>query len=95
MDKNKEYQIKYEGNLEIGGGMDCYVLENGLRVLSAREMQRALKMVDETDKQSSGARLTRYLNQKSLKSFIYRENDQDHFKPIECYKGKRKINGYE
>jgi len=73
------------------------VLEDGTRVLSGREMQRALSMVDdaETGKTSSGARLSRHLNQKSLKSFIYKDKAEGHFEPLECYHGKRKINGYE
>jgi hypothetical protein len=60
-------------------------------------MQNALKMVDETDdnRQTSGARLSRYLAQKSLKSFIYKGKDAGHFEPIICYKGDAKINGYE
>lgn len=50
-----------------------------------------------------GARLSRYLNQKTLKSFIYRDKEEGHFEPIECYKGgilrtiekKNSIFGYE
>lgn len=47
----------------------------------------ALGMVDETEKQSSGARLARHLSQKSLKPFIYKNKTEGHFKPLECYKG--------
>jgi hypothetical protein len=76
--------------------IDCYVLEDGTRVLSAREMQRALNMVDDDDnKETSGARLTRYLNQKTLNPFIYNGKAPGHFEPIICYRGNQKINGYE
>ena len=98
MNKEKEYQIKYEGVLPLAGiDIDCYVLENGTRILSGRAMQRSLKMVDEVEKgkETAGTRLQRYLNQKSLKPFIYKEKTPDHFEPIICYKGSSKINGYE
>ena len=97
MDK-KEHKIKFEGVLELNNiDIDCYVLEDGTRVLSGREMQKVLSMVDESEKgtQKSGTRLTRYLNQKSLLPFIYKGKSKDHFEPISCYKGKSKINGYE
>lgn len=61
MDKN---QVKYEGILELNNiNIDCYVLEDGTRVLSGREMQRALNMVDEAveGKTTAGTRLARYL----------------------------------
>lgn len=98
MSNEKKNVIKYVGVLELNNiSMDCYVLEDGTRVLSAREMQRALSMVDETDdaSQTSGARLNRYLAQKSLKPFIYKDKDVGHYEPLECYKGSQKINGFE
>lgn len=91
-------QILHEGEIVLGNNtISCYVLEDGTRVLSARGMQDALKMVDEseTGKQKPGTRLTRYLNQKTLSTFIYSEKDPDHYVPIECYKGSQKISGYE
>lgn len=90
-------QIKYEGTLDLGGfTLPCYVLEDGTRVLSGRGMQEALKMVDVEDgKQTAGTRLTRYLDQKSLKPFIFRDKSMDHFAPMVCYLGEKKIHGYE
>ena len=90
--------IKYEGELNLNGLIiPCYVLENGTRVLSGRGMQSALKMVDETEdnKPTSGARLSRYLTQKTLKEFIYKDKEEGHFEPLICYKGDAKINGFE
>lgn len=90
--------IKYEGEIDLNGLIiPCYVLEDGTRVLSGRAMQNALKMVDEADegKQTAGTRLTRYLTQKSLKEFIYRDKEADHFEPLICHKGDAKINGFE
>ena len=95
MIKNK---IKYEGEIDLGNEfkLPCYVLEDGTRVLSGRGMQSVLNMVDEDDgKQSSGARLSRYLDQKTLKPFIYKDKAAGHFDPIVCFKGDAKINGFE
>lgn len=91
-------QILHEGELHLGGmTIPCYVLEDGTRVLSGRGMQEALKMVDDLEdgKKRSGARLVRYLGQKSLEPFIYKGKDLGHFEPILCYRGDQKVNGYE
>lgn len=95
MEKKK---IIHEGEIVLGDTIiPCYVLEDGTRILSGRGMQEALQMVDETDtiKQKAGTRLQRYLSQKTLEPFIYNGKHQDHYNPIECYKGNQKINGYE
>lgn len=60
MHKSKE--ILYRGTLDLAGfDISCYVLKDGTRILSGREMQRALKLVDD-DKtyQVAGTRLQRY-----------------------------------
>lgn len=91
-------QITHEGEIKLGNySISCYVLEDGKRVLSGRGMQNALKMVDEPSEgtQSGGARLGRYLNQKTLEPYLYKDKDQGHYEPITCYKGKAKINGFE
>ena len=98
--KNKKMEkiVKYEGELNLNGLIiPCYVVDDGTRVLSGRGMQIALKMVDDLDdkKQTAGTRLTRYLNQKTLKPFIYNKKEEDHFKAIICHKGDSRINGYE
>lgn len=95
MEKRK---IIHEGEIILGETViPCYILEDGTRILSGRGMQEALKMVEDMDdgKQNSGTRLQRYLTQKSLEPFIYKDKAQDHFNPIECYNGTQKINGYE
>lgn len=90
-------EIQYEGVLDLAGiSIPCYVLDDGTRVLSGRKMQEALKIVDSDDgKQTAGTRLNRYLEQKSLEPFIYKGREPDHFKPIVCYRGTQKVNGYE
>ncbi len=90
-------EILYEGILDLAGiEIPCYVLDDGTRILSGRKMQEALKIVDVEDgKQTAGTRLNRYLEQKTLEPFIYKGREQDHFKPIICYRGTQKINGYE
>lgn len=95
---DKQRQIMNEGILELNGfDINCYVLRDGTRVLSGREMQRALKMVDEANSgtQTSGARLQRYLDQKSLNPFIFKDKEQGHYSPLVCYRGDQRINGYE
>lgn len=95
MDKRKDNQIKYEGELNLGGiVLPCYVLEDGTRVLSGRGMQEALKIVDDS-KTAPGHRIVRFLSQKSLNPFIFKDKEPDHFNPLICYKGEQKINGYE
>ncbi len=92
--ENKK-QILHEGELHLGGmSIPCYILEDGTRVLSGNAMQNALKLQDESDN-ASGTRLARYLNQTTLKPFIYKDKTPGHFEPIVCYKGEQKINGYE
>lgn len=90
-------EILYEGILDLAGiDIPCYVLDDGTRILSGRKMQEALKIVDvEEGKQTAGTRLNRYLEQKTLEPFIYKGREPDHFKPIICYRGTQKINGYE
>lgn len=90
-------EIQYEGVLDLAGiSIPCYVLDDGTRVLSGRKMQEALKIVDSDDgKQTAGTRLNRYLEQKTLEPFIYKGREPDHFKPIVCYRGTQKVNGYE
>lgn len=95
---SQKRQVICEGELHIGGmNIPCYVLDDGTRVISGRGMQEALKMVDEAEegKKNSGSRLTRYLEQKSIKPFIYKDKDYDHFNPILCFRGDKRINGYE
>jgi len=91
-------RITHEGEINLGGfGIDCYVLEDGTRVLTGRGMESALKMVDELPdgQRNFGTRIDRYLAQKSLEPFIYREKERHHYDPIECYKGTIKVQGYE
>lgn len=89
--------VKYRGELDLAGmKIPCYVLEDGTRVISGRGMQESLKMVDVEDgKQTAGTRLTRYLNQKSLNPFFSKYLSSDHFEPLICSDGGKKINGYK
>ncbi len=89
--------VKYDGSINIGNfELPCYVLEDGTRIISGRGMQSILKMVDDEDgKLTSGSRLNRYLNQKTLEPFIYKGREVGHFEPLECHFGKTIINGFE
>lgn len=89
--------IKYDGVPELGNDItiDCYVLEDGTRVLSGNGMQLALNMIDENEVNPSGTRLAIYLGQKTLEPFIYKGKEQGYYGPIICFRGDQKINGYE
>lgn len=88
-------KITHSGQINLGDlKVDCYVLEDGRRVISGLGMQSALKMLDD-DSQPGGSRLTRHLNQKSLEPFLQKAKEQGHLDPIICYKGEQRINGYE
>ena len=50
---------------------------------------------DDTSYQVAGTRLLRYSDQKSLKPFIYKEKDKDHYNPVDCYQGDKKVNEYK
>lgn len=77
-----ENQIKCRGELHLGEfSTPCYVLEDGRRILSGRGMQAALKMVDD-NKSAPGQRILRYLNQKSLNPFIFKDKTSGHFAPL-------------
>lgn len=98
IDRMAQNKIIHEGEITLGHTViPCYVLEDGTRVLSGRGLQEALNMVDteEESKPTSGARLNRYLEQKSLEPFIYKDKELGHYDPILCYQGEKKINGFE
>lgn len=71
--------------LSLGGvEVDCYVTEDGERLIAGRGMQEVLKLVDEElplSGQKPGSRLTRLLSNKTLGPLIYRDKTQDHFDP--------------
>lgn len=95
--KKENRKILCKGEMELGDNIiPCYVLEDGTRVISGRGMQEALKMVDsDKGKQTAGTRLARYFAQKSLNPFISKYLSSDHFQPIICFDGTKKINGYK
>lgn len=90
-------KVVYNGTLKVGDiEMSCYVLDDNRRVLSGRGLQDALKIVDDgPHAQKPGSRLPRLFNNKSLNPFLYKDLEQDHYQPIECYDGGTKIHGYE
>ena len=85
MNSNK---IIHEGEITLGETIiPCYVLEDGTRVLSGNAMQNALNLQEDTDNKS-GTRLARYLSQKTLQPFIYKDKELGHYEPIECFRGE-------
>lgn len=91
-------KVTHEGILNLAGNqIPCYVLEDGTRVLSGRQMQSALKLVDDEntkDSQAPGSRLKRYLTQKTLTPYLFKDKKASQYQPIICYKGKTRINGF-
>lgn len=72
------------GKLTLGGvDVDCYVTEDGERLIAGRGMQDVLKLIDEDipRQQKAGSRMTRLLNNKVLKPLIYKDKSLDHFEP--------------
>lgn len=62
------------GDIEI----ECYVLDNGQRVISGRGMQRALGIEN-----SAGNRLLQFLNKKAVKPYVEAKFTLENFKPIQ------------
>lgn len=88
-------KVLFKGVMNLGGmQLPCYVLDNGVRVISGKEMQKSLKMIDEGEVNPSGTRLTRYLGQKTINPFISKYLGGGHLTPIKCMDGKTIINGY-
>jgi len=92
----KRTQIKYKGDLNIGGmQIPCYVTEDGQRLLSQRRMQVALGVADDnTSYQISGQRMVRFLEQKTLKPLFDKMLDRSTLEPIIVYDNKMKIVSY-
>ena len=92
-------EILTEGILNLGNGieMPCYVLKNGIRILSGRGMQNAILNSDPDKKaeEKAGNKLANLLSSKWFKELIVSQYGLEHFSPIICYKGGQKINGYE
>lgn len=91
-------QVLCAGELQLGGvTIPCYVNEHGQRIISGRAMQEALRLVDEelpSSGQKPGSRLTRLLNNKTLRALIFKNKSQDHFAPIRVRWQGRTINGF-
>src|SRR5947208_12062569 len=89
-------EAKYKGELGlVGNKIDCYVLEDGERFLSGKEMQDALKIVEKESRKKRGPRLKYFLAQKSLEPFLYKGKERSHFEPNTFYYKGVKINGYK
>lgn len=71
-------KVTHDGILDLAGSqIPCYVLEDGTRILSGRQMQAALKLVDDLpSSKSAGSRLQRYLTQKTLQPYLYKDKEE-------------------
>ena len=95
MENEERKKIVYEGELDLAGyAIPCYVLEDGTRVLSTLGMQNALKM-NAYEGDRSSVRLTRSLAAKNLQILSHPGKNVAHEKVVTCYKGEKKVNGYE
>lgn len=84
------------GKLQIAGVIvDCYVGENGERLIAGRGMQDILKLVDGEDgTRKSGSRMTRLLNNKTLRPLIYKDREPGHFQAQKYHFQGKQISGY-
>lgn len=90
-------EVLCDGILDLGGiKIPCYVTTDGQRLISGRAMQEALRLVDETPtgREKPGSRLTRLLNNKTLKPLIYKGKSVDHFSPVKMRWQGKIINGH-
>lgn len=93
--KDETNEIKHEGELSLGEvKVTCYILSDGTRVLSTAGMQRALGVIGNEPNQRSSGRLDEILTSKAVKASISTNYDASIFKPILCYKGRKKISAY-
>jgi hypothetical protein len=88
----------YGGNILFGEvRVDCYVTEDGYRVVSGRGLQDVLMLVDndKSNAQKPGSRIPRLVKNKKLEPLFIKKNSEGLFSPIKCkYKG-RTIHGYD
>ena len=92
----KIVMIKHKGIIDLSGfQIPCYVDEEGSRLLSARKMQGALRIIDVTKggPQKPGTRLDRFLKSPKLSGLKEKLKDKN-LDPLIRYDGKVKINGY-
>lgn len=83
--------------LTLGGvEVDCYVTEDGNRLIAGRGVQDLLKLVDSDlpAGRKPGSRLTRLLNNKTLKPLIFKDKSPDHFLPRKGRFQGAMINGF-
>jgi len=90
-------KITHDGELNLSGQkIPCYVTENGIRVLSGRQMQQALMLINADYKgEQSGSRLQRFLSNRSLINNVFNDLTPDHFPPIKAMLGRKIIHGYK
>lgn len=87
--------IKHKGELSLGAiKVDCYVLEDGTRVLSTAGMQRALGVIGNEPNQRSSGRLDEILSSKVVKATLSDDYDASSFSPILCLDGKKRISAF-
>jgi hypothetical protein len=92
---NMSNKITHEGELNLNGlTIPCYILDNGERVLSTAGMQNALGIIENDAHNRSSGRMDEILSSKAVKRFIPEDNDTAKFKPILCFKGRKRISAY-
>jgi hypothetical protein len=84
--------------LKLGGvEVDCYVTENGERLIAGRGMQDLLRLVGEEPPRSGqkpGSRMTRLLNNQVLRPLIFKDKPADHFAAKKLRYQAQTISGY-
>lgn len=87
----------YIGAIKLGNDeLPCYVTEDGISLISSRKLQVVLGLVDSSKSiETSGSRLSRFLNQASLQIYFNKYFEPGHLTPIKCTgKDGKVVNGY-
>lgn len=92
---NNDKTIKYSGELDINGyKIPCFVLKDGMRVLSTTGIQTALGVTENEPEQRSSGRMDEILSSSAVKPHLAIEDEPSKYIPIECFIGKKKISAY-
>lgn len=73
--------VTHAGTINLKGNeVPCYVMEDGTRLISSRQMQEALRVTEKKTTSGGrvpGTRLDRFFNQKSLKPLFFELNSHE------------------
>lgn len=90
--------VTHSGTIKLGSvEIPCYVTQDGMRLVSGRGMQVALKLVSDdftSANRAPGTRFTEFLANKTINSLIFKDKSVDEFLPIKAKFNGSVIHGY-